>query len=89
MTHGQSGAASFHRRLMAKVRVRLTILITSTPFVHSQRVGDVYILLEFSPAHADARVTSLAPTNDFREQVSYCYNLMVKYRGSWEGGEER
>ena len=64
-THRQSVGASFHRRLMGKVRVGVPILVTAAPFVHSQRVGDIYTLLELSPAHAGARVTSQTPTNDY------------------------
>lgn len=54
------------RRLL-EVRRRLAVLITASPFVQRKSVSQEHVLLDLSPAHADARVAACAPAHDYEE----------------------
>lgn len=50
---------------LGEVWVGLPIRIATAPLVHGQGVGEDNVLLYFSPAHADAGMTALAPAHIF------------------------
>ena len=54
------------RRLL-EVRRWLAILITASPPVQRKSISQEHVLLNLSPAHADARVAACAPAHDCEE----------------------
>jgi hypothetical protein len=50
-----------------KVWIWVTVLVTATPFVQRQCIGQDYVLLQLRPTHAGTGVTARAPTHVFKE----------------------
>jgi hypothetical protein len=51
---------------LLEVGRRLAMLVTSGPLVQCKSVSQEHVLLDLSPAHADARVTACAPAHDYK-----------------------